>query len=43
MREEGEEIEPINEFENSVFVFDNNLGSSNCEYLDQFFRKRHKI
>ena len=33
----GEEVKPLNEYENAIIVFGVILGSSNSRYLDQFF------
>ena len=42
IKEISDEIEPLNEYENCVIVFDDILGSSNSEYIDQYFtRGRH--
>ena len=42
MKEIGEDFKPLNEYENSVIVFDDILGLSNYKYLHQFFiRGRH--
>ena len=41
----SDEIKPLNEFENSVIVFDDNLGSTNSNYIDQYFirgRQNHQ-
>ena len=35
------EIKPLNEYENGIVVFDDILGSSNCKFIDHFFRGRH--
>ena len=41
-KEISDEIKPLNEYENAVIVFDDVLGSSNSNYIDQFFiRGRH--
>ena len=37
IKETGEEMKPINEYENDVIVFDDFLGSSKSKYIDQFF------
>ena len=36
-KEIGEEIEPLDEYENAIIVFDDILGSSNSKYTDQYF------
>ena len=42
IKEIGDEIKPLNEYENGIIVFDDNLGSSNSRFIDQFFiRGRH--
>ena len=42
IKEISGEIEPLNEYENAVMVFDDTLSSSNSRYKDQFFiRGRH--
>ena len=42
IKEIGNEIKPLNEYENGIIVFDDILGSSNSRYIDQFFiRGRH--
>ena len=39
----GDEIKPLNEYENGIIVFDNFLSLSNSRFKDQFFiRGRHK-
>ena len=44
IKEFSEEIQPLNEYENAIIVFDEILGSSNRKYMDQFFIKgRHTI
>ena len=41
-REIGEEMKPLNEYENGIIVFDDIFGSSISRYKDQFFfRGRH--
>ena len=41
-KEIGDEIKPLNEYENGIIVFDDILGSSNSRFIDQFFiRGRH--
>ena len=41
-KEIGDEIKPLNEYENGNIVFDDILGSSNSRFIDQFFiRGRH--
>ena len=41
-KEISDEIKPLNEYENSIIVFDDILGSSNNRFIDQFFiRGRH--
>ena len=43
IKETSDEIKPLNEYENSIIVFDDSLGSSNSRHIDQFFiRGRHK-
>ena len=37
IKEISNEIKPLNEYENSIIVFDDILGSSNSRYIDQFF------
>ena len=42
IEEIGDEIKPLNEFENGIIVFDDTLDSSNSRFIDQFFiRGRH--
>ena len=42
IKEIGDEIEPPNEYESGIKVFDDILGSSNSRFVDQFFiRGRH--
>ena len=42
INEIGDEIKPLNEYENGIIVFDDTLGSSNSRFIDQFFiRGRH--
>ena len=42
IKEIGDEIKPLNEYENGILVFDGVLGSSNSRDIDQFFiRGRH--
>ena len=42
IKEVSDEVEPINEYENAIIVFDDILGSSNSRFIDQFFiRGRH--
>ena len=42
IKEISDEIKPVNEYKNGIIVFDDNLGSSNSRFLDQFFfRGRH--
>ena len=42
IKEISDEIKPLNEYENGIIVFDDNLGSSNSRFIDQFFsRGRH--
>ena len=44
IREKGEEIRLLNEYENAIIVFDDFPGSSNVGFIDQFFiRGRHNI
>ena len=37
IKEIGDEIKPLNEYENGIIVFDDFLGSSNSRFVDQFF------
>ena len=37
IKEIGDEIKPLNEYENGSTVFDDILGSSNSRFIDQFF------
>ena len=39
MKEIGEIIKPLNEYENAIVVFECILGTSNSKYIDQFFRE----
>ena len=39
VKERGEKIKPLNEYDNSVIVFDNNLGSARSKFKNQFFLK----
>ena len=42
IKEIGDEIRPLNQYENGIIVFDDILGSSNSRFIDQFFiRGRH--
>ena len=42
IKEINDEIEPLNEYENGIIVFDDVLGSSSSRIIDQFFiRGRH--
>ena len=42
IKEIGDEIKPLNEYENGIIVFYDILGSSNSKFIDQFFiRGRH--
>ena len=42
MKEIGDEIKPLNEYENGIINFDDILRSSNSKFKDQFFiRGRH--
>ena len=42
IKEINDEIKLLNEYENGIIVFDDNLGSSNSRFIDQFFiRGRH--
>ena len=42
IRDIGDEIKPLNEYENGIIVFDDILGSSNSRFIDQFsIRGRH--
>ena len=44
IKEISEEIQPLNEYENAIMIFDDNLGSTKRRYIDQFFiRGRHNI
>ena len=41
-KEIGDEIKPLNEYENCAIVFDDILGSTNSNYIDRYFiRGRH--
>ena len=37
IKEISDEIEPPNEYENGIIVFDDILGSSDSRFIDQFF------
>ena len=37
IKEISDEIKPLNEYENGIIVFDDNLGSSNSRFIDKFF------
>ena len=37
IKEIGDEIKPVNEYENGIIVFDDILGSSKSRFIDQFF------
>ena len=42
IKEIGDEIKPLNEYENGIIVFDDILGSSKSRFIDQFFNEgRH--
>ena len=42
IKETSNEINPLNEYENGIIVFDDFLGSSNSRFIDEFFiRGRH--
>ena len=42
IKEIGDEVKPVNEYENAIIVFDDFLGSSNSKLTDQFyFRGQH--
>ena len=41
IKEISDEIKPLNEYENSIIVFDDILGSSNSRFIDQFFIRGH--
>ena len=42
IKEKSDEIQPLNEYENGVILFDDILGSSHSRFIDQFFiRGRH--
>ena len=42
IKEIGDEIKALSEYENAIMIFDDNLRSSNSRFLDQFFiRGRH--
>ena len=42
IKEISDEIQPLNEYESGIIVFDDILGSSNSRFIDQFFiRGRH--
>ena len=44
IKEIGEEIISVGEYENRILVFDDTLSTSNSKYIDQnFIRGRHKI
>ena len=44
IKEITNEIKPLNKYENAIIVFEDFLGSSNTEHIDQFFKKvRQKI
>ena len=36
IKEKSNEIKPLNEYENGIIVFGDNLGSSNSRFIDQF-------
>ena len=36
-KEIREKIKPLNEYENAIIVFDDNLGTSSSKWIDQFF------
>ena len=38
IKERGDEIKPVNEYENAFIVFDDILGSSDSRYKDQFLQ-----
>ena len=38
VKENSEEIKPLNEHESALIVFDDLLGSSSCKYIDKIFR-----
>ena len=43
IKEIGNENKPLNEYEKGIILFEDNLGSSNGRFIDQFFiRGRHK-
>ena len=42
MKEKGEEIKPLYEYENSVIVFDDVLCSTDSKNIDQFFIRRQR-
>ena len=37
IKEICDEIKPLSEYENGIIVFDDNLGSSDSKFIDQFF------
>ena len=38
------QLKPLNEYKNGIIVFDDNWGSSNSRFIDQFLiRARHNI
>ena len=37
IKETGQEIKPLNEYENAIIAFDDILGSSSSRYIDRFF------
>ena len=43
IKEIVEEIKPLNEYENTIIVFDDILGSTNSRDIDQFFMSFMKI
>ena len=44
IKEIGDEIKPLNEYEGGIIVSDDILGSSNSRFIDQFFiRERHNF
>ena len=43
MKENVEETKPLNEYKNAIMVFDDILGTSKGNYIEQFFKRgRHK-
>ena len=42
IKEIGDEIKPLNEYQNAIVVSDDTLGSSNNRYIDQFLIKERR-